>query len=91
MVRYPLVVGKPAKCVLGDADGYFKQGDITFVNSLVHVPERPKGKPKPYVMVQHQEGFVYLPSKHFTGLSAEEEEAFEKKVEEIATKYEATN
>lgn len=91
MVRLPLVVGEPAKCVKADSDGFFKVGDITFVNSLVHVPERPNGKPKPYAMMQHQTGFVYLPAKNFNGLSEEEAKAFNAKVEELAAKHETPN
>lgn len=91
MVRLPLIVGEPAKCVLADKDGRFKVGDITWVNSLVHVPDSPRSKPKPYAMMQHAGGFVYLPAKHFVGLTEEELAAFNQQVEEIANKYEATN
>lgn len=91
MVRPELRVGEPAKCVKGDADGYFRQGDVTWVNQLVKVPERPGGKPKPYAMVQHQQGFIYLPAKHFVGLTEEEARAFEAQQQELMKKYETPN
>lgn len=91
MLRPELKVGEPAKCVLADADGYFRQGDISWVNQLVKVPERPGGKPKQYAMVQHQSGFIYLPAKHFVGLTEEELVAFEKQQQELMAKYESSN
>lgn len=91
MVRPELKMGEPAKCIKQDVDGFFQQGDITWVNQVVSVPDKPGGKPRKYVMVQHQEGFIYLPAKHFVGLTEEEAQAFEKKQQEIVEKYEASN
>lgn len=91
MKRRELMVGEPAKCVKGDADGFFKVGDITWVNQLVKVPEKPGGKPKQYAMMQHQQGFVYLPAKFFIGLTEEEVEAFEKQQQELLKKHETPN
>lgn len=91
MVRPELKMGEPAKCVKQDKDGFFKQGDITWVNALVMVPDKPGGKPRQYVMVQHPQGFIYLPAKHFVGLTEEEAAAFEKKQQEIVEKHEASN
>lgn len=91
MVRPDLKMGEPAKCVKADADGFFTQGDITWVNQLVSVPDKPGGKPRQYAMVQHQQGFIYLPAKHFVGLTEQELEAFEKQQQEIVENHEASN
>ena len=86
-----LAVGKPARCVKADSNGFFNVGDVTWCNNLVDVPVEADGKTALYAMMQHPKGFVYVPATFFEGLTDEEIAEFESQVEEFTKELEATN